>query len=87
MCKSGDLSGLRYGSVVMRERVGAIEANIQLGHATDANFVFLRKRVRSKVDYCKILQPSLHRHGNTTSQDSLSFNLLSLSSFSRGLIV
>ena len=44
MCKSGDLSGLRYGSVVMRERVGAIEANIQLGHSTDENFVFLRKK-------------------------------------------
>jgi len=43
MCKSGDPSGLRYGSVVMRERVGVVEANIQLGHSTDANFVFCEK--------------------------------------------
>jgi len=28
---------------VMKEGVGSVAANIQLGHSTDPNFVFLRK--------------------------------------------
>ena len=69
----------------MREGAGAIEANIQFGHSTDVNFVFLREKLKQGqwLCPCKILLPSLHYHGNTqhpkTHSLSITFSSFKLS--------
>lgn len=60
----------------MREGVGGIEANIQLGHSTDTNFVFLRKNYEARsmtvpLQNCTTISTSPWQH--TTPQD---FSLL-----------
>ena len=51
----------------MKEGVCGIVANIKLGHSTEANFVFWEKQIMKQGQLtcpCKILQPSLHQHGD-----------------------